>query len=78
MRVTYGLGEGQMVVMWSGEGQVRVKSHKYSELDIGRRKTCDTLKMTWRVPGGMSVACSCHKSHYQLAECPPVSAPGSG
>ena len=33
-------GEGQMMVRWSGDRQVRVKSQKYSELDIGGRETC--------------------------------------
>ena len=27
----------------SGDSQVRVKSQKYSELDIGERETCITL-----------------------------------
>ena len=31
--------EGQMMVRWSGEVQVRVKSKKYSELDIGGNET---------------------------------------
>ena len=35
-----GSGEGQMMVRWSGEFQVRVKSQKYSELDTGGRETC--------------------------------------
>ena len=36
MRVKYGSGEGQMMMMvrWSGDRQVRVKSQKYSELDV--------------------------------------------
>ena len=28
-----------MMIKWSGEVQVRVKSQKYSELDIGGRET---------------------------------------
>ena len=44
----YGSGEGQIingqVVKWSpGDSQVRVKSKKYSELDIGGPETCDNL-----------------------------------
>ena len=36
-----GSGEGQMMVFrWSGEVQVRVKSQKYSELDIGGHENC--------------------------------------
>ena len=35
-----GSGEGQMMVRWSGEVQMRVKTQKYSELDIGGRETC--------------------------------------
>ena len=36
-----GSGEGQMIVKWSGEFQVRVKKfQKYFELDIGERGTC--------------------------------------
>ena len=34
-----GSGEGQMMVRWSGEVLVRVKSQKYSELDIGGGET---------------------------------------
>ena len=30
-----GQGSSDVVVRWSGEVQVRVKFHKYSELDIG-------------------------------------------
>ena len=29
-----GSGKGQMMVKWSGEVQMRVKTQKYSELDI--------------------------------------------
>ena len=29
-----------MIVRWSGEDQMRVKSQKYSELDIGGCETC--------------------------------------
>ena len=35
-----GSGDGQMMVSWSGEVQVRVKSQKYSELDIVGHDTC--------------------------------------
>ena len=35
-----GSGDGQMMVSWSGEVQVRVKSQKYSELDIVGQETC--------------------------------------
>ena len=35
-----GSGEDQMIVSGSGEVQMRVKSQKYSELDISGRETC--------------------------------------
>ena len=35
-----GSGDGQMMVRWSGEVQMRVKSQKYFELVIGGRETC--------------------------------------
>ena len=34
------------MVRWSGEVQVRVKTHKNSELDIGGRETCISVKIT--------------------------------
>ena len=41
----YGSGEGQMMVRWFCEVQVtvrlRVKSQKYSELDVGGHENCD-------------------------------------
>ena len=47
-KVWWGLGEGQMMVRWSGECQVNVKSQ--SELDIGGRETCKDSpesKLNW-------------------------------
>ena len=41
--------EGQMMVRWSVEVQVRVKSLKYSELDIGGRETCCFLTFHWDI-----------------------------
>ena len=40
-------GEGQMMVRWSGEVKVRVKSHKYSELDIGGHETCFVYQLSY-------------------------------
>ena len=40
VRVVNGSGEDQMIVRGSGEAHMRVKSQKYSELDIGGRETC--------------------------------------
>ena len=46
VRVMDGSAEDQMRVRWSGE--VRVKSHNYSELDIGGRETCSLLSLSER------------------------------
>ena len=41
-------GEGQIMVRWSSEVQVRVKSKYYSELDIGGHETCNIPVLTHR------------------------------
>ena len=44
-QVIVGLAKGQMMVRWFGEVQItarfRVKSQKYSELDVGGHETCE-------------------------------------
>ena len=43
----YGSREGQMMVRWSGKAQVRLKSQKYSELDIGGRETSVSVEFLY-------------------------------
>ena len=53
-----GSGEDQMIIRGSGEVQMRVKSQKYSELDIGGHETCltfglETLEFFYGLDSGL-------------------------
>ena len=58
-------GEGEMIISWSGEVQVRVKPQKYSELDMAELDIA-LLSKTCLDKSEVDISLSCVKLYWIL------------